>query len=299
MESIFQILGMFAIGWAAGRKGFFTEAENTKWSKFITDWLLPCLIFSSITKNFEAHRILELWTLPFIGFGIMFVSFLLGFILKKRLKTKDDDIIRTFHHCCVVNNFTFLPIIIIQNVFGESALSRLFFFNLGSHIGLWTIGVSILAKRNVKSTFSGILSPAIITILFSLFISVTGLKAFIPDTLIKISAYAGSAAVPLILLLIGATLYSVPSGINGYENVYLCLVRLLLLPCINILILKASGLPEDVFYIALVVAIMPVAVSSTPFAGRFGGSPAFAATAALFTTVCSMFTVPLWLWVVG
>jgi predicted permease len=44
---------------------------------------------------------------------------------------------------------------------------------------------------------------------------------------------------------------------------------------------------------------MPVSVSATVLTRRYGGSPAFAATAALLTTLASLATVPLGLWMVN
>lgn len=298
LKSIIQILGVFLIGWLARRKNFFQEEEMNQLSRFISDWLLPCLIFSSIVKNFEPQRIHEFWLMPFIGFFMMAFGALLGILLKKGLASEEQDIQITFHHFCAVNNFTFLPIIIIQNLFGEAAVARLFFMNLGCQIALWTIGVGILGRRSFKEAINKIFSPSIIAIVGSLTISISGLKTYTPDIIITVTQYCGSIAVPLILLIIGASLYHASLTYHLRDLLYLSFIRLILLPFLFLWGLSYLNLTEDALVIAVVVGIMPVALSSTPLTRRFGGSPLFAASAALFTTLASMVTVPAWLYII-
>jgi predicted permease len=45
--------------------------------------------------------------------------------------------------------------------------------------------------------------------------------------------------------------------------------------------------------VAVIVALMPVPISSTVLTRRFGGSPRFAAQAAMVTTLLAAVTVPL------
>lgn len=298
LKSIMQILGVFVIGWLARRKNFFQEEEMNQLSRFISDWLLPCLIFSSIVKNFEPQRIHEFWLMPFIGFFMVAFGAFLGIFLKKGLASKESDIQITFHHFCAINNFTFLPIIIIQNLFGEVAVARLFFLNLGCQIGLWTLGVGILDRRNFKEAINKILSPSIIAIVGSLAISTSGLKTYTPDIIITITQYCGSIAVPLILLIIGSSLYNASLTYHLRDILYLSVIRLILFPFLFLWGLSYLNLTKDALVIAIVVGIMPVALSSTALTRRFGGSPLFAASAALFTTLASMVTVPVWLYII-
>lgn len=298
LKSITQILGVFLIGWLARRKNFFQEEEMNRLSIFISDWLLPCLIFSSIVKNFEPQRIHEFWPMPFIGFSMVALGALLGIYLKKGLTSKESDIQITFHHFCAINNFTFLPIIIIQNLFGEVAVARLFFLNLGCQIGLWTLGVGILGRRSLKEAISKFLSPSIVAIVGSLAISTSGLKNYTPDILITITQYCGSMAVPLILLIIGSSLYKASLTYHLRDILYLSVIRLIFLPFLFLWGLSYLNLTKDALVIAVVVGIMPVALSSSALTRRFGGSPLFAASSALFTTLASMLTVPAWLYLI-
>jgi predicted permease len=295
--AIIEIFGIFGIGALARRLGHIKQDDLNSWARLIIDFLFPMLVFSSIYKNFNPNRLSELWLLPLIGFGLMFFGALLGYALKYGIKNKTRDRLNTFHHFCAINNYGFLPIIIITNLWGEKYLPLLFFLNIGSSIGYWTIGVGLLGGRNIKSTLKNVISPNLIAIILALLVSLCGLKAYIPEMLVTICSKLGAAAIPLMLLLIGASLYGSSQVFkNKYDIAYLSLARLIVIPFLSILLLKLLPLPQDAYRIAYVVAIMPVSVSSTIMTRRYGGDPDFAGQAALLTTIASIASIPAMLY---
>jgi predicted permease len=77
---------------------------------------------------------------------------------------------------------------------------------------------------------------------------------------------------------------------------YLTVTRLVLLPAACLWGLHLLPLATDVYQLAVIVAIMPVSVSSTILTRRYGGCPDFAARAAVITTLAGAVTVPLTMW---
>jgi predicted permease len=73
-------------------------------------------------------------------------------------------------------------------------------------------------------------------------------------------------------------------------------VRLIILPLFTIAALKLLPLPQDVFALSVIIALMPLAVSQSIFTRIFGGNPAFAASSSLVSTLASIITIPLALW---
>ena len=296
-RSIFEIFAMFALGGLARRLGYIRDEDLDRLSRFVVDLLFPLLVFHTILEDFEVDRIGELWGLPFVGFGIMALGAGAGFFLRRGVRSADPDLRKTFHHFCAVNNFGFLPMIIVQDFGGAKALALLFFLNLGSNIGYWTVGVTLLGKADLKTTLRNLFSPTLVTLLFSLFLAFTGLKAYVPGVFLNVCGSGGAAAIPIMLVLIGATLSAHLEARDKADLLYLTFVRLVLLPFLTILVLKQLPMPEDVFRVAAVVALMPAAVSSSILTMRYGGSPAFAAQAAVVTTLVSLITVPVALWI--
>ena len=297
ITAIIEIFGVFAIGAFARHKNYVRDEDISPWSMIIIDLLFPMLVFSSIVKDLDVSRLKVLWMLPITAFGIMAIGAVLGTVLKLGMVNKGNGRMETFHHFCAINNYSFLPLIVISNLWGNEYLALLFLASIGSEIGLWTIGIGLLGRGDIKSSLKKILSPNTIAIIAALLISCLGAKEFIPEVVIRIFSKLGNAAVPLMLMMIGASLYSSSTSIikNKRDIAYLSFVRLLLIPFITIMILKLLPLPEDAYRVLFVIAIMPVSVSAAILTRRFGGSPEFAGQAAIVTTVCSAATMPLML----
>jgi len=295
VTSVCQIFGVILIGWIVRRLGYLKEEDINRWSRIVFDVLFPLLIFHTMTRRFESDRFAQLWPLPFIGLGIILVGAAAGVLLRAGLKTRDLNIRKTFHHLCAINNYGFLPIVLVQELWGEGALAKLFFMNLGSTIGFWTVGVGLLGEPAPRKALRGIVTPGLITVLLSLVLCVTGINRFIPELVHGITGAAGSAAVPVILMLIGASLYPIPSLRHKRDLAYTTIVRLVLLPALLILGLWSLPVSPDVRNITFIVALMPCAVSSTILTRRYGGCPDFAGNAAVLTTILSMATIPAFL----
>ncbi|MDG5816087.1 AEC family transporter [Chitinispirillales bacterium ANBcel5] len=293
MSAVVEIFGLFAIGWIAHHWGYIDQKETVRWSRFSIDFLLPAYIFSSITQGFEPDRLHELWPLPFIGIGLVIMGASTGLLLRYGLFTRNRDLKKTYLHFCAVNNSGYLPIIIIRNLWGESALANLFFFNLGTTLGMWTIGVGVLGEIRILHSLRTVLTPNLVAVLLGLFFSLSGLQAFVPSTVRNILMTAGSAAVPMMLILIGASFHR-PGLIRvSWPVFYASASRLLLLPLIAVIILNLLPISREVYKIAVVVALMPVAVSSTILTIRYGGDPDYAAQTSITTSVAAIITVPL------
>lgn len=293
IEAIIEIFGMFVIGGCLRHFKFLKHDDLDTLSKLVFDVLFPVLVFTSMVRELDPSRLKELWQLPLIGFGMIVLGAVLGSVLKKGMRDSGRGRGETFHMFCAVNNFSFLPIIVISNLWGEGLLPQLFIMNVGSTIGLWTVGVSVLSGGSLGGSWRNILTPNIVATVVGIGVAVSGLP--LPGVLLKITAKAGGTAVPLILLIAGAALYnSAKNLLDGkFDIVYLSFCRLLLLPLINIFLIKLLHLPEDFHRVAFAVSIMPVSVSATVMTLRYGGSPEFAGQGAVITTVLSIVSMPL------
>lgn len=293
LQAIAEIFGLFGIGLFARHRGYVREEEIGRWSRFILDLLFPAYIFSSITEGFDPQRLSVLWPLPFLGLGLVLFGVAAGWFLRLGLPGSDPDTRRTFLHFCAVNNSAYLPIIIIRNLWGESALANLFLFNLGTTLGVWTIGIGVLGNRSVFRSLGSLVTPNLIAVLAALSVSLTGIVHFFPPTLRSIISTAGSAAVPVMLILIGSSFYRKGIIKISWPVLYASAVRLLILPVLAVLILNYLPVSMEVYRITVIVALMPVAVSSTIFTIRYGGNPDFAARTSIITTLAAAVTVPL------
>jgi malate permease and related proteins len=295
--SIAEIFGLLSIGAVSRYLRYIEERDIDRWSRLVLDFLYPAFIFSSVTAGFQTGRRNELWVLPLIGLGIAVGGALLGLGLRYGLRTKDRNVERTFLYFCAVNNYGFLPVVIVQNLWGGTAmLANLFFLTLGSTIATWTIGVGVLGSAKVKQIGRNLLTPTLLATIIAIFVSWFGWNRYVPQVVNHILVSAGSASVPMMLVLSGASMFKPAVWRITWQVVYITVVRLLILPACAIAVLRMLPLPSDVYSIAVIIALMPLAVSSVIYTRIFGGEPDFAASSSLATTVAAVITVPVALW---
>jgi len=209
--AIVQIFGMFGVGWLARRRGYIGEEDLTRWSAFILDFLTPPLVFHSIVRDLDVDRLRELWPLPCIGFGGMALGAVVGLACGRLLgRHATADVRRTFHHLCAINNYGFLPIIIVQNLWGATGLAQLFFLHLGSTLGYWTIGIGLLSGGAWLGAVRNLATPSLLGLVLALVLAVTGWRRYVPDVVVNTAGAIGAAATPCFILLSGAGLYPWP-----------------------------------------------------------------------------------------
>ena len=76
-------------------------------------------------------------------------------------------------------------------------------------------------------------------------------------------------------------------------------LRLLVLPGLLLVLLRTLPFPEDARNVLCVVAVMPSAIGTVLLSDLYGADSRFAASSVLLTHVCSLVTIPLWLWLIG
>jgi malate permease and related proteins len=292
---IFELFILFGIGYLARRLKFLDNQVIGSMSKVLLDLLIPLLVFQSIVRNLDVSRLGELWPLPLIGFGLMALGGGLSFLLEKGLRTEDAEVKKTFRHLCAINNYVFLPLILINRIIGERGVALLFLLSVGSVIGLWTIGIALLGKGgSFREVLKQIMTPVLGAIILALVLSVLRLGDDIPLFFLDLFEKIGNAGVQMILILIGASWSRLSFKEGVWNQVYMALVRLVVIPGVSVLLLVLFNLPRDIFLVSFIVAVMPVSSQSSLITRRYGGSPEFASKAIIVTTLVSAVTIPLW-----
>ena len=232
--------------------------------------------------------------MPVLGFALMLVGAVIGHFLKRFMKHKTPERIGTFHHICAINNYVFLPIIILQSIWGDRHVALLLLMNVGSTVGFWTIGVmTFTGGGTVGQTLRSIFSINVAAVAAALLVCF--LRIPIPEPIAYTCKYLGDITVPFMLVIIGVALVNCFKSMLKHKTdmVYLSLVRLAVIPVVLLLLLKLLPLPPDVYQTAAVVALMPAASSSVLVARQYGGDYEFAGQAIIVTTILSLATIPL------
>lgn len=292
--AILETFFIFGIGVYAWKRRMLLPENLDQLTRLTLDVFFPLLTFSTITRTFDPGKLNELWIMPLLGLALMVGGALCGIFFKRFLRSRDPARLRTFHHICAINNYVFLPIIVLDNVWGSRHVALILLMNVGSTIGFWTIGILTLSGHSDwKDAGKSLCSVNIAAVLAALLVAF--LKIPVPAALGDALESLGNISIPFMLLLIGVALAVNYRSVftHVFDMLYLAAVRLVAIPLVLILVLLALPLPREAFEVAMVVALMPAASSSVLVARRYGGSEEMAGQAIIVTTLLSLITIPL------
>lgn len=289
---VFVTIGIYIFGYISMRLRFLTEETTQKMTDWILDFLFPILVFKTIAVHFEFRNIIQVSSYLFLGFLIVVFGAVIGFCACKILKITEIDSKKMFIHCCAVNNYGYLPIMILKEGWTDKELSLLFILMTGTLIAHWTIGVFVLSKPDKKTILTHTFSPTLIAVFFGLLVNYTHLNSHLPVLMYKILKEIGDLAVPLVLIVIGASFNFQFNGRMIRTVILLSIFRLFLIPWALWSVTFLPQFPTEMKWVWAIVSFMPVAASAPLFANRFGGSLSLASGSVILTTFLSVFTVP-------
>ena len=280
-----------AIGALGAWAGLLKRETQDGLSKVLFYLVFPPLVFHRLVTQTTAEGILQLWTLPLVGFAGMVLGGLLGLAFLPLLKP-ERPLRGTFLHLMFTNNYLFLPLPILSAL-APKYEPLLFIMTLGCNIAFWTIGIWILPGKPGERRFR--IPPGTIALFLGIAATFAGLGKVLPAFALDALGTLGSAGVPMILLLIGAGLWGIP--LRGHARLLsaFTVLRLGVYPLAAWGMISLFPLGTDARIVAFVVATMPSALTSIVTIREYGGDADFAARAVLATTLLSAITIPLWL----
>lgn len=312
MSFFYQIISIFLLmsaGWVLRRRKLVDDLFTRRLSTVLFNVFYPCLILSAILSRFTLHTLVANWTLPAGVFLIKLIGWLIGGLSLRLWHGSDPATNRTFHFTCAVNNYSFLPIMLVQPLWGDEAVAFVAFGSLGAEIFVWTLGIRTLAGHQPGSRLKHLLSMPMLA-LAAAFLLLAG-KALIPLTpptalqdtgamLWRTLKTAGQATIPVSALICGARIGGLHIGKSlTLPAWFFSFLRLLLIPAAAIALLAFLPVTPEARRVLMVIAVQPAAMASVSLAEVYGGDANFAATAVFLTHILCLATIPLWLLCLG
>jgi len=256
--------------------------------------LTPALIIERVAGNPAVMQPLPVLMAAGLGFALVVFGISLSYALAPLIGLRVHEGRRTFGVSCGLQNYGFVAIPIVTALFPDKGtLGVLFTFTLGIELACWTACVGMLTGFD-KAPLKLALNPPVITILSSLLLNFTGLHGYIPQVAHNTLGMLGGCAVPLAVLLIGASIADIwgQERMNWKIAVLSPVLRLGVIPLAFLAAAVFLPLTNELKRILIVQAAMPSAVFNIVIARLYGGHPATAVQCVLATTVVSCVTTP-------
>lgn len=256
--------------------------------------LTPALIIERVAGNPAVMQPLPVLMAAGLGFALVVLGISLSYGLAPLIGLRVHEGRRTFGVSCGLQNYGFVAIPIVTALFPDKGtLGVLFTFTLGIELACWTACVGMLTGFD-KAPLKLALNPPVITILSSLLLNFTGLHGYIPQVAHNTLGMLGGCAVPLAVLLIGASIADIwgQERMNWKIAVMSPVLRLGVIPLAFLAAAVFLPLTNELKRILIVQAAMPSAVFNIVIARLYGGHPATAVQCVLATTLVSCVTTP-------
>jgi predicted permease len=285
---------MMGTGAVLRKMGVLPQESDKGLMKLSVAVLTPALIIERVAGNPAVMQPLPVLMAAGLGFALVVFGITISYALAPLIGLRVHEGRRTFGVSCGLQNYGFVAIPIVTALFPDKGtLGVLFTFTLGIELACWTACVGMLTGFD-KAPLKRALNPPVITILSSLLLNFTGLHGYIPQVAHNTLGMLGACAVPLAVLLIGASIADIwgQERMNWKIAVLSPVLRLGIIPLAFLAAAVFLPLTNELKRILIVQAAMPSAVFNIVIARLYGGHPATAVQCVLATTLVSCVTTP-------
>jgi len=287
--------GLIALGYQAGRTGFFSPEATAYLTKFVFYFALSAMLFN-FSANLSISEIFDWWFVSAYLWGSGVVYLLATIVaLVRRIGIAEAAVEA---QCAVIGNTGFLGVPMLVVLMGEAAagpilmvltIDLVVFSSLitilitGSRDGRMSLGV-------LKTVGLGLVkNPMIVAISLGLIFS--GLSVPIPDVANEFLSILGAAATPGALFAIGASLATKSAERMSVAG-WLSFCKLVLHPA-AVALAALALFPVAGFDAAVMIAAasLPVAGNVYILAQHYGVAPHRVSASILISTALSILTV--------
>ncbi len=296
---IVPVFALIAIGSGARFAGWLTPEADASLLKLVVNVLYPALIFRAVLGSPALADPRNVFWPPLVGFGTMAGGIVASLWIGRWLGFARGHGLRTFAFAAGIYNFGYIPIPLMEGLFGHDSIGVLLVHNVGCEAAVWTVGVMVVSGVSLREGWRKLISGPVIALLAAGVGNVIGLDAVMPVMIDRVLQAAGACAIPLGLIAIGATLTEYlgkPSQLFSMRvTPAACALRLLLFPAVFLVLAKVLPISRELKQVMVVEAAMPAGILPILIAKHYGGQPLTAVQVVIGTTAVGLVAIPLWL----
>lgn len=297
--AVLPIFLVTLVGGVIRRVNWLTEEADHSLMRVVVNLLVPALILDSLLGNPALNETGTVIVAPVVGFLTVVGGLGLAYGAAPLFRLGETVRRRTFAFAMGIYNYGYIPIPLTVLLFDRETLGVLFLFNLGVEVAIWTICLSVLRGSAGFGNRRAMLNPPILAVFAGLLVHYTGLFPHLPEFLLTGINLLGVSAIPLALLLIGATMADNLGEFDptrgGATVVGAVVLRLGLFALLFLGVAVALPVSQELKRVLVLQAAMPAAVFPLIMTKHYGGHVATALRVVFWTSFIGLFTIPLWI----
>lgn len=306
LKQMLMMFSLITVGFVLRKKSKLPENSGTVMAKMETFIFVPALsLFNQMTKctieTFTENASLILYGLVIVMFSIVLSYPLSRCFVRKKLGSPENEYQRNIYkYAMTFGNYGFMGNFIILGVWGADFFYKytLFTFLVGILCSSWGLYILIPKEKNASMLDNfkkGFLTPPMIALITGMLFGILNLAQYVPRFLIDAFDSAGKCQGPVAMVLAGFVI----GGYNFKElllnkKVYVAsLFRLIVIPAIIMLTLKALGTNDEILTLALVAFGTPLGLNTIVYPAAYGGETKTGASMTMISHTLSVITIPL------
>lgn len=294
-----QIIMMFmlmGVGYVLFRRKFLTTAGVSQMSDLVLFVANPVLIAKALMRPFDAAVFQGALWVAVVSVVTLIISIVIGYVA---YRDPHDRHAAMGRFPTIFSNTGFIGIPLAQATVGADGVFYVAVANTVQIVFMWTYGV-VLASGDRSQ-----IAPRKVLTNPSLIAMVVGLMCFLlswepPQIVMKALDSLGSLNTGLVMLVLGANLAQcqLASLVRDAAIWKACALRLAVMPLITLallFVLPRAGIAAQT--VVIMYQAMPVAAAASLFAHAYGRDGDFATGVVALSTLCSLATMPLMLFI--
>lgn len=285
------ILFAMAAGFLAHRLGYLGGETDQKLSRVILNITMPAMIVGTVITGDALPELAEI--LAVLKAALVFYLLELAFALTvPRLLGGTPGQKGVWRFGLVFANVAFIGYPVAEALFGPEALFYAVILVMPFNLLSYTLGPLMLVGAK-RFHWRQAVTPCTVAAVAGLFLALTRLRP--PAIVGECLSFVGNVTVPLSLLVVGSLLAGLPMGqvLRSPRLWCLSVLRLLVMPAVLFVILRAMGTEAMLLGITVIEMAMPVAINGSMLCMEHGGDTECMAQATLLTTAASIVTIPM------
>jgi len=279
------------------RKNILPGKSREILTDLVMNLILPANIIHSFEVEFNLTILQKFAVVLLIATAAQLVSMICANTFWNR---QPENLKAVLQYGTQVSNAGFLGIPVTEGVLGSEGLMYGSVFLIPQRIVMWTAGIAYFTKSaDWKDTFKKLAkNPCIIAVYIGFFLMLTQfqLPEMLENTLVKL----GACTTPLTSILIGIMVADVDyRTLVSPLILLLTAVRQLVLPALVFLGCRLLHIDPILTGVSVLLVGMPVGSTTPILAAKYGGDYIFAGKCVILSTVLSLFTVPLWCFIMS
>lgn len=297
--ALLPVLSIVVLGFLVRRVNWLTAEADSSMLRVLVNLLVPCFFLDSLLGNAALERAENVFYPPLVGFLTVTFGAVIAFLFAKLAGLKDLRSRRTFGFATGIYNYGYVPLPLAALLFDRETTGVLVVHNMGVELALWTVGLMMIAGVPLRQSWRKALNPPLVTIVVALTINGLGWTGLVPEFVKTAYHLLGQCAIPMGLVLIGATVADFLPEFRPGSSARLmsvsCLIRLGMLPVLFLLLARFGPFSDELKRVIILQAAMPAAVFPIVMAKHYGGDTGIALRVVLATSAVSLLTIPLWI----